>query len=305
MARYETIDGVLLLNKPAGLTSNQALQRVKRLYRAKKAGHTGSLDPAATGMLPLCFGEATKVCAFLLDADKSYRVTARLGSRTDTGDATGTQTETAPVPELSADEWREVLESFLGDSLQVPPMYSALKQGGKRLYELARKGETVERKPRPIRIYAIEMLEIAGSRLVFRVNCSKGTYVRTLVEDIAARAGTVAHTASLHRETVGEFQAADMLDIGTLEADAEEGAEVLQGRLLPPDAALEGFPALELDADMAAKFTAGQEILMPDQAEEGFVRVYGEARTFCGVGELSKDGKLAPKRVFHAGEKNS
>ena len=172
MARYATVDGVLLLNKPAGLTSNQALQRVKRLYRAKKAGHTGSLDPAATGMLPVCFGEATKVCAFLLDADKSYRVTARLGSSTDTGDATGAETGTAPVPELGADEWRGILESFLGESLQVPPMYSALKQGGKRLYELARKGETVERQPRPIRIDAIELLEIAGSRLVFRVHCS-------------------------------------------------------------------------------------------------------------------------------------
>lgn len=305
MARYETIDGVLLLNKPAGLTSNQALQRVKRLYRAKKAGHTGSLDPAATGMLPLCFGEATKVCAFLLDADKSYRVTAKLGSKTDTGDATGTETETAPVPGLSADEWREVLESFVGDSLQVPPMYSALKQGGKRLYELARKGETVEREPRPIRVYAIEMLEIAGSRLVFRVQCSKGTYVRTLVEDIAARAGTVAHTASLHRETVGEFKAADMLDMSTLEADAETGGGALRGRLLPPDAALEGFPALELDATMVAKFSAGQEILISSSAEAGLVRVYGEARTFCGVGELSKGGKLTPKRVFHSGEKNS
>jgi tRNA pseudouridine55 synthase len=305
MARYEIIDGVLLLNKPAGLTSNQALQRVKRLYRAKKAGHTGSLDPAATGMLPVCFGEATKVCAFLLDADKSYRVTARLGSRTDTGDATGTETETASVPELSAAKWREVLESFLGDSLQVPPMYSALKQGGKRLYELARKGETVERESRPIRIHAIEMLEIAGARLVFRVACSKGTYVRTLVEDIAAKVGTVAHTASLHRETVGEFGAGDMLDLSTLEADAAAGAEVLQRRLLPPDAALKGFPALELDATMAAKFSAGQEILAPGPTTASLVRVYGEARRFCGIGELSEDGNLVPKRVFHGGEKNS
>ena len=305
MGRYATVDGVLLLNKPAGITSNQALQRVKRLYRAKKAGHTGSLDPAATGMLPLCFGEATKVCAFLLDADKSYRVTARLGSRTDTGDATGTVTDTAAVPELGADEWRDVLESFLGDSLQVPPMYSALKQGGQRLYKLARKGETVEREPRPIRIDTIELLEIAGSRLVFRVHCSKGTYVRTLVEDIATKAGTVAHTASLHRETVGEFRAADMLEIGMLEKDAEAGESALQGRLLPPDAALGGFPALELNAANAAKFTAGQGISIPDQDLEGLVRVYGEGRKFCGVGELSKDGELAPKRVFHGGEKNS
>jgi tRNA pseudouridine55 synthase len=305
MGRYETVDGVLLLNKPAGLTSNQALQRVKRLYRAKKAGHTGSLDPAATGMLPVCFGEATKVCAFLLDADKSYRVTARLGSKTDTGDATGTETESAPVPGLGAGEWRGLLESFLGESLQVPPMYSALKQGGKRLYELARKGETVERQPRPIRIDAIELLEIAGTRLVFRVHCSKGTYIRTLVEDIAEKAGTVAHTASLHRETVGAFQAADMLDMGALEADAEAGGGDLQGRLLPPDAALEGFPALELAVADAAKFAAGQEISLPGPQAESLVRVYDEARVFKGVGELSADGRLAPKRVFHVGEKNS
>ena len=181
MGRFETIDGLLLLNKPAGLTSNQALQRVRRLLRAKKAGHTGSLDPAATGMLPLCFGEATKVCAFLLDADKTYRVTARLGTATDTGDADGKEIGSAAVPQLGANEWRDILESFLGDSTQVPPMYSALKKEGKRLYELARKGEVVEREPRPIRIDEIELLEAAGQRLVFRVRCSKRT------EDSAVR----------------------------------------------------------------------------------------------------------------------
>ena len=305
MARYATVDGILLLNKPAGLTSNQALQRVKRLYRAKKAGHTGSLDPAATGMLPLCFGEATKVCAFLLDADKTYRVTARLGSRTDTGDATGAELETAKVPELDATRWREVLESFLGESLQVPPMYSALKQGGKRLYELARKGQTVEREARPIRVYAIELLEIAGSRLVFRVHCSKGTYVRTLVEDIAARAGTLAHTASLHRESVGGFTSGDMLEMGAIEAIAERGDAALRGRLLPPDAALAAMPALELDATSAAKFSAGQEILLPGAASTGLVRVYERGEIFRGVGELASDGRLAPRRVFHSAEKNS
>ena len=305
MARYETVDGILLLNKPAGLTSNQALQRVKRLYRAKKAGHTGSLDPAATGMLPLCFGEATKVCAFLLDADKTYRVTAKLGSRTDTGDATGAEVETANVPQLAAGQWREVLESFLGESLQVPPMYSALKQGGKRLYELARKGQTVEREARPIRVYAIELFEIAGARLVFRVHCSKGTYVRTLVEDIAARVGTVAHTASLHRESVGVFAGSDMLDMAAIEAVAEEGQEALRGRLLPPDAALGDMPALELDATNAAKFAAGQEILVPGTATDGLVRVYEKGEIFRGVGDLAKDGRLAPKRVFRTAEKNS
>ena len=201
---------------------------------ARKAGHTGSLDPAATGMLPLCFGEATKVCAFLLDADKTYRVTAKLGIATDTGDVDGKEIAIAEVPDLPAASWTGILEGFLGESLQVPPMYSALKKDGKRLYELARKGETVDREPRPIRIDEIDLLEIAGSRLAFRVHCSKGTYVRTLVEDIAKKAGTVAHTARLHRETVGNFQASDMLDLTGIEAAAEAGSAALIARLLPP-----------------------------------------------------------------------
>jgi tRNA pseudouridine55 synthase len=304
MARYETIDGLLLLNKPAGLTSNQALQRVKRLLNAKKGGHTGSLDPAATGMLPLCFGEATKVCAFLLDADKTYRVTARLGIATDTGDADGTEIATAAVPELATDKWREILESFLGESQQVPPMYSALKKDGKRLYTLARQGQTVEREPRPIRIDEISLLEIAGTRLVFWVHCSKGTYVRTLVEDIAKKAGTVAHTARLHRESVGDFQADDMLDLTGLEEVAAAGAEGLKARLLPPDTALEGLAAVELDNDASDRFTVGQVNSVSAPATAGLVRVYGGANEFLGVGELSDDGQLAPKRVFRTGEKN-
>lgn len=304
MARYETIDGLLLLNKPAGLTSNQALQRVKRLLNAKKAGHTGSLDPAATGMLPLCFGEATKVCAFLLDADKTYRVTARLGVATDTADAEGSEIGTADVPELSADEWREILESFLGESLQVPPMYSALKKDGKRLYELARKGETVEREPRPIRIDEISLLEIAGTRLVFWVHCSKGTYVRTLVEDIAKKAGTVAHTARLHRESVGDFRADDMMDLTGLEEAAASGSDGLKARLLPADTALEGLAAVELDPEASDRFAVGQVNSVSPPATAGLVRVYGGAHEFLGVGQLSDDGQLAPKRVFKTGEKN-
>ena len=239
-SRSEPVDGVLLLNKPAGLTSNQALQQVKRLLNARKAGHTGSLDPAATGMLPLCFGEATKVCAFLLDADKTYRVTAKLGTATDTGDATGSVTESADVPQMTADDWDAVLQGFLGESLQVPPMYSALKKDGKRLYELARRGETVERAPRPIRIDSIELLEAAGTRVVFRVRCSKGTYVRSLVEDIARSSRHVAHTARLHRETVAEFGADEMVDLKAIEATAAEGPGPLRESLLPPDRALAG-----------------------------------------------------------------
>lgn len=305
MGHYETVDGVLLLNKPAGLTSNQALQRVKRALGAKKAGHTGSLDPAATGMLPLCFGEATKVCAFLLDADKTYRVTAHLGTATDTGDATGAETETAAVPALGADEWRAILEGFLGEGQQVPPMYSALKQNGKRLYELARKGETVERKPRPIRIDAIELLEAAGRRLVFRVRCSKGTYIRSLVEDIAKKAGTVGHTARLHRESVGAFDASEMVDMAGVEAAAEAGLDDLRGQLLPPDRALESMPEVEITVEEARNFLSGQLIFITEDAPHDLVRVYGAGVGFLGVGLLSEGGRLAPKRVFHTSEKNS
>jgi tRNA pseudouridine55 synthase len=303
-SRLDPVDGLLLLNKPSGLTSNQALQKVKRLLNARKAGHTGSLDPSATGMLPLCFGEATKVCAFLLDADKTYRVTARLGVSTDTGDADGSETGTAEVPELSAEQWQDLLNAFLGESKQVPPMYSALKQGGIRLYELARKGETVERKPRPIRIDDIRLLEIAGNRLVFRVHCSKGTYVRTLVEDIAAKAGTVAHTAHLHRETVAGFESAEMLDLAGIEEAAKGDLNGLRERLLPPDSALQAMAAVALDSIGVDRFRAGQEVSVDIQGSEGLVRVYAEADEFVGVGELSGDGTLAPKRVFRFGEKN-
>ena len=302
--RYDEIDGLLLLNKPAGMTSNRALQTVRRLLNAKKAGHTGSLDPSATGMLPLCFGEATKVCAFLLDADKTYRVTARLGTATSTGDADGGETiATADVPELSFEEWNEILQRFTGESMQVPPMYSALKKDGKRLYELARKGETVEREPRPIRVNEISLLEAAGSRLVFRVSCSKGTYVRVLVEDIASAAGTVGHTARLHRESVGDFDAADMIDLATVEARAEADRGALVASLLPPDLALAGMPELSVSADEALRFSGGQALEAPPGAAAGQVRVYGPDRGFLGVGELSTDGKLAPRRVFKTSEK--
>ena len=298
----DLVDGLLLLNKPPGMTSNRALQIVRRLLNARKAGHTGSLDPSATGMLPLCFGEATKVCAYLLDADKTYRVTARLGSATDTGDADGAEIATAEVPELSLDEWDEIMQGFMGESMQIPPMYSALKKDGKRLYELARKGETVEREPRPIRIDQIRLLEAAGTRLVFRVSCSKGTYVRTLVEDIARQAGTVAHTVRLHRETVGQFRAEDMLDLATIEAQAEQDRDGLRASLLPPDEALTTIPSVELGEDEAQRFCGGQAIQVATGGENGLKRVYEAGRRFLGVGELSVDGELAPRRVFNLSE---
>ena len=295
--RAEVVNGLLLLNKPAGMTSNQALQRVKRLLRAKKAGHTGSLDPAATGMLPLCFGEATKICAFLLDADKTYRVTAKLGEATDTGDADGQVVDSADVPLLDAEAWQAILNRFAGEIEQVPPMYSALKKDGKRLYELARKGEVVEREPRPVTVHAIELLESAGRRLVFRVTCSKGTYVRTLVEDIASAAGTVAHTAKLHRESVGAFRAEDMLDLHGAEAAASDDPEGLRARLIPADKALAGWPACRVSEDDADRFSGGQ-VVDCDSADTGLARVYAASGRFLGIGDQGGDGTVAPKRIF-------
>ena len=295
--KAESVDGFLLLDKPAGITSNQALQKIKRLLNARKAGHTGSLDPAATGMLPLCFGEATKVCAYLLDADKTYRVTARLGEATDTGDADGKVNETAPVPAYDFDAWASVIGDFHGEIEQIPPMYSALKQDGKRLYELARQGITVERKPRKVRIHEIELMEATRSRLVMRVHCSKGTYIRTLVEDIAKAAGTVAHASSLHRENVGDFKADDMLDLSSAAAIAADGPAALRERLLPADIALASWPEVAICEESAAKFVNGQVISVPNEAD-GLVRVYDSQGIFLGVGALGTDGMLAPRRIF-------
>ncbi len=292
------VDGLLLLNKPSGMTSNQALQKVKRLLQAKKAGHTGSLDPAATGMLPLCFGEATKICAYLLEADKTYRVTARLGAATDTGDGDGQVIDTAAVPDLSQAEWEALLAGFVGDTEQVPPMYSALKKDGKRLYELARQGQIVERQPRAVRISVIDLLEARGERLVFRVHCSKGTYIRTLVEDIAKKAGTVGYTAMLHRETVGTFRAEDMLDMPSAELAAEDGPAALRERLLPADAALASWPECQVSDEGADRFRGGQAVSCAG-AGSGLVKVYNTNQQFLGIGMLAGDGNVAPKRIFH------
>ena len=301
--RGRRIDGIVLLNKPQGLSSNAALRRVQRLLGAEKAGHTGSLDPAATGMLPLCFGEATKASAWLLDADKCYRVEARLGQSTDTGDVEGAVVEEAVLPDYSAADWAQELAAFMGPGEQVPPMYSALRKDGKRLYELARKGETVERAPRPIVIGAIELLEYRGQRLVFRVRCSKGTYIRVLVEDIARRAGTVAYTRRLHRESVAGFEGAGMMSLGGLEralqAERDDGRQ--PAWLVPADRALQHLPGVELAEGLDERFASGQPVVAGGLAaagQAGAVRVYASDGVFLGVGEQSAGGRIAPKRVF-------
>ncbi len=301
-ARRESrpVHGLLLLDKPAGLTSNRALQVAKRLLGARKAGHTGSLDPAATGMLPLCFGEATKVCSYLLDADKCYRVVARLGQSTDTGDADGCVTANAGVPAITAADWRQIFARFEGEIEQVPPMYSALKHEGKRLYELARRGEVVEREARRVRISALELIEYRGSRLAFRVCCSKGTYVRTLVEDLAAAAGTIGHTLSLRRESVAGFEGEDMVSLETLERlAAGEGPGALEALLLPIDRALAHWPARTLDSAESDRFEQGQAV-PADAGETGgrLFRAYREDGRLLGIGQATGDGRLAPKRLF-------
>lgn len=292
------IDGVLLLDKPIGLTSNQALQRVKRLFDARKAGHTGSLDPLASGLLPICLGQATKVSGFLLNAGKRYQVVARLGQRTDTGDADGQVIEERPVPALDRGLVKRVLARFEGSQTQVPPMYSALKHQGQRLYKLARQGIEIERQPREIEIHGLELLSLEADALELEVACSKGTYVRTLVEDIAQALGTVAHVIVLRRLGVGPYAEGRMYKLEELEALAEQGMERLDELLLPVDSALEHWPSVELGADSAYYLMQGQAVMAPGAPSSGKVRLYDEGHGFLGIGEVKLDGRVAPTRLF-------
>jgi tRNA pseudouridine55 synthase len=294
------ISGILLLDKPAGMSSNAALQKVKWLFKAAKAGHTGSLDPLATGLLPVCLGEATKASAFLLDADKRYVTTVRLGEKTATADAEGEVIETAPVPDISLEHLSEVLERFLGDIEQLPPMYSAVKHQGERLYKLAREGVEVERKPRTISIHDLACLDFDGVNLKLDIHCSKGTYVRTLAEDISVALGTVGHVAELRRTAVGPFDDIDMVTLEQLEALADEGFEALDRLLLPIDSGLMHWPEVRLNADAAHYLQQGQPVFSPGSPASGMVRVYDNEERFLGAGEINSDGMVAPKRLMLA-----
>lgn len=288
------IHGILLLDKRLGVSSNRALQEVKRLFNANKAGHTGSLDPLASGLLPICFGEATKVSGFMLDDDKRYQVVVRLGVVTDTGDAEGQVLKTRPVPPLSDDKIPACLKSFTGDIEQVPPMYSALKHNGKKLYELARQGKSVERKARPITIYKINLLKYQEPLLTLDVWCSKGTYIRTLAEDIGEQLGCGGTVIELRRLASGRFVIDEAKSIEQLQEMSESE---LMNCLIPVDKPIDSIPAVDLSEEQANAIKQGQSLTLKNSLE-GPVRMY-MGRQFLGLGEMLMDGKLAPKKLFN------
>ncbi|MFM1887525.1 MAG: hypothetical protein RL026_2682 [Pseudomonadota bacterium] len=283
--------GILLLDKPLGLSSNAALQRVRQVLGRPKAGHTGVLDPLASGMLPLCIGEATKVAGELLDGNKSYLFTARFGERTATGDQEGQVVETLPVPEDLEAVLTGVRAAFLGSQRQVPPMYSALKRDGQPLYRLARQGIEVERAPRDVVIHALELLAVEGVEARWRVVCSKGTYVRVLAEDIARAVGSCAHLVSLRREWSEPFAHLPMM---TLEQVLESGGAV---DLLPPEAALPQLPAVNLGAAAAEAVYRGQAVPGGGRLQ-GRVRLHGPDGRMLGVAEVTPEGWLQPRRLL-------
>ena len=288
------VHGIILLDKRLGLSSNQALQEVRRLLNANKAGHTGSLDPLATGVLPLCFGEATKVSALMLDDDKRYTVTMKLGVMTDTGDCEGQIVAEMPVPSFDEPQLQQCLQSFLGDIDQVPPMYSALKHQGKKLYELAREGKTVERPARRIRIDELNILAFDAASITLDVACSKGTYIRSLTEDIGHALGSCATVTVLRRTAAGMFGIEQTHTWPELQAMS---AETLQAILLPVDLPLQGIPPLSLEDEQALRIQQGQQIFI-DDLQVGPVRLYHQ-QTFLGLGEILLNGKLAPKKIFN------
>lgn len=308
--RGRDVHGIFLLDKPAGISSNRALQIVKRIFQAKKAGHTGSLDPFATGLLPICFGEATKVSAFMLDADKCYRATARLGEKTTTADSEGDVCETQAVPDLNESEINTVFAGFHGPQTQIPPMYSALKKDGKKLYELARQGIEVERPARELIVHKLELSGWDKPELVFDVCSSKGTYIRVLAEDIATKLGSCAYLTGLRRTRAGDFNIEHAISIEQLELLASaEGSQVqLGGMLLPVDAALQSFPRLELTPRQAIEIDHGRplnilELNVPSILDAELLRIYStnkEGRSYLmGMAKI-EDQRLKSVRLFPA-----
>ena len=295
--KNRNVKGILLLDKPVGLTSNSALQRVKSLYRAKKAGHTGSLDKAASGLLPLCFGEATKFSGFLLNADKHYRTIFQLGIQTNTGDAEGKVVYRGALQKFTRKRIEAALAGFQGTVMQVPPMFSALKHKGQRLYKLAHQGLEVDREPREITVHSITLLDYRDDELELEILCSKGTYIRTLAEDIGKELGCGAHVKSLRRIGVGPYSDENMLALAELETIAETGLSGLDAELLGIDSVLQDMPSIHLVDSVAFYLCQGQPVMVPKAPTHGMLRIYTEDKRFLGVGEVLEDGRVAPKRL--------
>jgi len=292
------ISGILLLDKPRGMTSNEALQRVKRFFKAAKAGHTGSLDPLATGLLPICLGGATKFSAFLLDADKHYRVRVQLGVTTTTADAEGDILAETPVVGVGEQDLRAALARFQGPIEQMPPMYSAVKHQGERLYKLARRGIEVERTPRTVNINRIELRGFQSPEFEMDVHCSKGTYVRTLAADLGQTLGCGGHVAGLRRTGVGPYLEPEARFVTLDEVEQCALTEGLDALLLPLESALDHWPAVSLSEDAAFYLRQGQAVLVPQAPTQGLVRLYDPSRRFIGVGAILDDGKVQPKRLL-------
>jgi tRNA pseudouridine55 synthase len=301
--RRRDVDGIVLLDKPAGLSSNQALQQVRRLLQAAKAGHAGTLDPDASGMLPLCFGQATKACGQLLGSSKAYRAVLALGQATETGDAAGAVTREAAVPSLDAGTVREVLQRFTGVQDQVPPMYSALKRQGRPLYELARRGEVVAREPRRVHLERLDLLRLTPRELEFDVVCSKGTYVRVLGEDIAAALGTLGHLSALRRLHVEPFAAEQMVDLPTIEQWARmAGPGDHPSWLLPVDAAFRHLPRVDLGQAQALHLRQGRQVACESGVHPGgHARAYGPDECFLGLVQATEGSSLRVERLFVPG----
>ena len=311
-AKGRPVSGVLVLNKPGGISSNSALQKAKRLFFAAKAGHTGSLDPLATGVLPLCFGESTKFSQFLLDADKAYEATIRLGERTDSSDSDGELLASVDASHLTEVAVSKALAAFRGEISQVPSMFSALKKDGQPLYKLAREGIEVEREARQVTVYGLDLLAFRPgpvAELDIAVRCSKGTYIRSIAEDLGQALAVGGHISRLHRTQAGPFTDDQAISLDALAQErGEDRAEVLDHHLAPVDAPVAALPALALPADSAYYFRQGNPVMDAQAFSLGevgdMVRVFDHADQFLGVGELTDDGRVAPKRLVasHSGQ---
>jgi len=299
-----SINGIVLLDKPTDISSNHALQRVKRIFFANKAGHTGALDPLATGMLPVCLGEATKFSQFLLDSDKRYTVTATLGVRTTTSDSQGDVVSERAVA-VTQQQLDQALDTFRGDIMQVPSMYSALKHKGQPLYKYAREGITIEREARPITVYEINQLRFAGNEVDLDIHVSKGTYIRTIVDDLGELLGCGAHVSMLRRTQVADYPFDKMVTIEQLEALIEQAKEsdispyeLLDPLLLEMDSAVKNYPEVNLTAEMGDYILHGQPVQVFGAPSDTIVRItVGDDHTFIGVGQMNDDGLIAPKRL--------